>query len=307
MKKRIMRLALFICALSMLLCPLQGMAAESGSVSISCRDGDSALEGAAFELFFAAEYTDGEYRLCGEFADLPVEMDFSSSEALARFAETLEGLVDLNEITADFEGVTDGEGTLSFTELRKGMYLLRGGSHRQNGKIYTVKPVVIFIPAWDEAEESWVYDITLSPKWESAPDVDEPGFVRREVLKVWRDGEGEQRPNEVTVHLLRNGELYDSVTLSAANGWSHVWDTLEDKYVWTLTEDVPEGYTVTVTQEGVTFVVTNTKPYTPPPPPPPPPDIPQTGQLWWPVPIMAIAGLVLFVAGFVRNRKDYEA
>lgn len=36
----------------------------------------------------------------------------------------------------------------------------------------------------------------------------------------------------------------------------------------------------------------------PPPPPPPPPDLPQTGQLNWPVPIMAITGLILVIVGW---------
>ncbi len=37
--------------------------------------------------------------------------------------------------------------------------------------------------------------------------------------------------------------------------------------------------------------------------PTPPPFIPQTGQLWWPVPILAIAGMVLLTLGFALRRK----
>ena len=48
----------------------------------------------------------------------------------------------------------------------------------------------------------------------------------------------------------------------------------------------------------------------PPPPPSPPPHLPQTGQLNWPIPLMAIAGLTFFVAGwllcFGKKREDYE-
>lgn len=57
---------------------------------------------------------------------------------------------------------------------------------------------------------------------------------------------------------------------------------------------------------------------TPPPPsepttPPPddPPDIPQTGQLNWPVPVLAVSGMTLFVLGwalyFDSGRKHHEA
>ena len=50
-------------------------------------------------------------------------------------------------------------------------------------------------------------------------------------------------------------------------------------------------------------------------PPPPPPEeelgdesvpltqLPQTGQLWWPVPVMAMGGAVLMSLGFARRRR----
>jgi len=36
--------------------------------------------------------------------------------------------------------------------------------------------------------------------------------------------------------------------------------------------------------------------------------LPQTGQLWWPVPVLLLAGLVLVVVGLARRKEDkYEA
>ncbi|MCR4644606.1 MAG: LPXTG cell wall anchor domain-containing protein [Oscillospiraceae bacterium] len=36
-------------------------------------------------------------------------------------------------------------------------------------------------------------------------------------------------------------------------------------------------------------------------------DLPQTGQLWWPVPILAGGGLLLFGAGlYLRKKKDVK-
>ena len=70
-----------------------------------------------------------------------------------------------------------------------------------------------------------------------------------------------------------------------------------------------DGYTVSITREGVTFVVTNTyvpeTPNTPPPTEPGKPDqpsLPQTGQLWWPVPLLLVGGLLLVVIGLIRRR-----
>ena len=73
-----------------------------------------------------------------------------------------------------------------------------------------------------------------------------------------------------------------------------------------------EGYTVEVTREGITFVVTNsyneeipdeptpTTPTTPDKPTTPTkPTLPQTGQ---PVPVLIAAGLLFVVIGLVRRR-----
>ncbi len=309
MKKRIW--ALLLAAVLIICLSASALAADGDkicSVSVEYQDNedDSPIVGAKFELYLFALKNGSEYELCGDFEGKPLSLEKLDGESMKVLSSTLSGIIALEHIKPLAEGTTDEQGKLSFEDLQQGLYFLKAESHYHDKKTYTVNPSVFALPSWDSTEEVWVYDMELTPKAEGVPD-HEPEYIRREVLKVWRDGEGEDRPNEVIVHLLRNGELYDSVTLSTSNGWSHVWDDLEDNHIWTLAEEVPVGYTVTVTQEGVTFVVTNTKPYTPPPPPPPPPDIPKTGQLWWPVPVMVIGGLMLFVAGFVRNRRNYEA
>lgn len=46
---------------------------------------------------------------------------------------------------------------------------------------------------------------------------------------------------------------------------------------------------------------------TPKPTPTPVPTLPQTGQLWWPVPILLAGGLVMIILGLVlRRRSEYE-
>ena len=46
------------------------------------------------------------------------------------------------------------------------------------------------------------------------------------------------------------------------------------------------------------------------PPPPPPPDLPQTGQLNWPIPLMAVSGVILLIIGLIlcarRKRSGHE-
>ena len=115
----------------------------------------------------------------------------------------------------------------------------------------------------------------------------------------------------------------------------YLWTGLDADDTWRVVEEtVPEGYTVSISREGITFVVTNTYrpdvPDTPEPPdqpdkPTPPdtpnqpdrpdrpgtpgtttpgePTIPQTGALWWPVPVLAAGGMLLFLLGWARSQR----
>ena len=100
--------------------------------------------------------------------------------------------------------------------------------------------------------------------------------------------------------------------------------------VWQRPEDASEGYaaiapfliSVPKWQDGhYTLQVVadpkvpfETEPTVPPPPteppPPPPPELPQTGQLNWPVPVMAVTGALLIIVGWIlcagRKRCEHE-
>lgn len=55
---------------------------------------------------------------------------------------------------------------------------------------------------------------------------------------------------------------------------------------------------------------TTEPPTTDPTNPTDPPDLPQTGQLYWPVPVLAVSGIAVFMLGLAmrtRKREDYEA
>lgn len=47
---------------------------------------------------------------------------------------------------------------------------------------------------------------------------------------------------------------------------------------------------------------------TPPPQPSKPPEkrLPQTGLLWWPVPVLVSAGLILILVGLLRQKRDHN-
>lgn len=133
--------------------------------------------------------------------------------------------------------------------------------------------------------------------------------LTRAVQKIWAKDENSKkdRPEKIVVDIYMDNENtpYDTVTLNVANNWKYTWHDLPVGHKWTVAEkEVPAHYKVSITAEGNIISITNE--YTKPEIPPPPPHIPQTGQLWWPVPLLAMLGTVFFAIGWAR-RRDGES
>lgn len=142
------------------------------------------------------------------------------------------------------------------------------------------------------------------------------------VTKVWNDGNNAdgKRPDAITVHLYKNGQVIQTVTLNQANGWTWAFEDLEKfedgkEITYTISEDSVEGYTTNLTGSAAEgFTLTNSKkPETPPethePPKTPHGYNPNTGDAGQ---IILFAGLlVLSVAClgklYFRAKKDNEA
>jgi len=98
-----------------------------------------------------------------------------------------------------------------------------------------------------------------------------PSTMDITVKKAWVD-DGDH-PDSVTVRLLRGSSVAGTAVLNDGNGWSHTFKNLSGAYEYNVEEaEVPEGYTVSITWNGNTCTVTNTKdgmtprPYTDDPP-----------------------------------------
>lgn len=94
-------------------------------------------------------------------------------------------------------------------------------------------------------------------------------FTKLTVHKIWDDNGYPERPENITVVLNRDGEAHESVLLNQDNQWTHTWEKLDDRYEWTVTEEVPDGYEATYAFEDNTIFITNFTDYTPAPEPSP--------------------------------------
>lgn len=296
-------------------------------LTISYQDGGTPLAGAEFSIYLVASADEnGELTTEDAFQQFNVDIRGKNDDAWRTLASTLEGYVLRDNIAPTDSGNTDANGYLRFptgnARLTPGLYLVLGSRHTQGGLRYDVMPFMVMLPTQDAEKGEWVYDVLVSPKHDSSEIPDTPSTITRKVLKVWDDADNKNRPTEVIVQLLRDGEVYDTVTLNDENNWRYTWSNLDDSYTWTVVEKECEGYTVQVEQDGITFVITNTYetdiPDNPTPDVPVPPDVtpsapnnpslPQTGQTWWPVPLLLMGGLSFIIVGLIcRKRKGNEA
>lgn len=344
---------------------------------------DYGVPGVEVRLYRVADVSaDVRFTLTGDFAKYPVSLDDMDSAKWTALAQTLKGYVFLDFLPPYRTGVTDSEGRLTFSDLPVGLYLVDADrAMAEDGTIHQPAPFVISLPTWEQTFDpdtgaitggSWQYNVSAKPKYK----VLDGDVEMRRVLKVWDDGGSISRPAQITVALLQDGQVYDTVDLTEDNNWRYSWDELDGNSDWQIVESSGSGgYTVSVSLQGVTFVVTNSynppPPVTPPPvnppgdppdgtsdnppdtpnappPVPPPPDevledpevplasqepepdmeepvepedpdeivledpevplasLPQTGQLWWPVPMLAMGGMISLLLGLIWNRRSQD-
>lgn len=292
--------------------------AQPCALTLSYMDGEVPVVGAHFDLYkVAGADASGALSVTDEFSAYSV-MIGSDADSWRTLASTLEGYVLRDKLTPADSGETDKNGELTFPggdkTLSAGLYLVTGARHTQAGRCYDAMPFVVMLPSYDEAADEWHANVTAAPKFESDDETAAPDTVSLRVLKVWNSGDAQTEiPDAVSVQLLRDGEVYDTVQLDSSNSWRYEWTGLDNSHTLRVVELTPAGYTVEIEREDHVFVITNTPsddsppgptpmPAPTPTPTPDKPKLPQTGQLWWPVPLLMACGLLCLIVGAAMKR-----
>ena len=286
-------------------------------LTICCQYDQENLVGVQFELYKVADLAgNGEFRVTSRFPDF--ENSVKDITNPSKLAAELEYYALEFALVPDATCTTGQDGIAKLPEagnsLERGLYLVLGRRHVQDGYIYEMNPMLVSFPRYDESTKEFTYQCDIKPKFDRDT-MPEGGEISRKVLKIWLDkGYENQRPKQIVVKLLRNREVYDTVILNKDNHWSYTWEGLSADAEWTVVEARIPNYKPSLTLEGITFKLTNE--FNPPPgppteppsePPQPPPNLPQTGQLWWPVPVMFLLGIVFVAIGILRRREEcYE-
>lgn len=308
------------------LLPIQAQAIDlidltaRGSLTITAVYGDTTpLKGAAFRLYRVAT-PDEQCHLTstGKFDLTGVDLNKLDQAGWEELAGDLEEQVNEN-MTADYGGkpgdpVTNGEGVVTFSDLELGLYLVLGVPHKQDLLTYEQDPVLVMVPNRNmtgDDIDSWHYQVSVKGKPVTAKD-------SLEVVKLWDDKNdaAHKRPGSITVYLLKNGKRVENVpgiqspvVLNKHNNWRYLWENLECGVTWAVEEDTSglaglnyvAGKPVRDDKGTDHIIYTITNKYSPPPP-----KLPQTGQLWWPVPVLLSAGLLCMLVALIRRRGEKD-
>lgn len=335
MKRKISNLVLlcFLC----LIFGCSGVSAaenKSDTLTITCQNDDIILSNMEWNIYRVADIiAQNQYSLSGNFKSYSVNLNNLTTSEMQTAASTLETYSKIDQIVPWQSGITDDDGVVVFDGLDMGLYLISGKSVTINDTFYMPSPSLVVIDNTEEDGVAWRYDVNAVPKLKVLPASMRIYDFSCLAKKVWTDDNDEIRPDSVTVLLMKDGVEIDSAVLNNENNWQHEWHYLSSEFEWSVIEkEVPENYTVTYSQietntkdevehdiewtinntysvsetsQAVTTAQTQTETKVTTQPP----SLPQTGQLWWPVPVLSAGGLIIFSTGWKINshkRKKNE-
>lgn len=287
------KIRIFCLSLLMTLCCCLPVFAEEfdpdgrGSISVTLTEqyGRQPIVGARLEIYYVATVhlnANGNlaYQFTEAFAQCGVAIDDPGLSA------RLDAYVTEHSIAATEGMTTNAKGKATCSDLELGLYFVK-----QTGAVEGFAPCTPFLATVpSKVADAYVYDVNASPKTEVAR------LTTVTIQKVWNTDESTKIPDSVTVQLLRNGNVVQTAVLNPENQWRVSFAEMPQSDSYQVQEvDIPKGFIPTYVRNGDTFTVTNTA------------SLPQTGQLIWPIPVLAASGMLLLVLGFVLLQKKRDA
>ena len=320
-------LALILCALAALGCGVPAFAdaidpdAES-SLTISWKPnaastGETGFAGTPFRAYRVADVNSTvEFTPTEKFQKYGINLSGLSAQEWLALAVQLAGNAERDSILPDSAGLLGEDGTLTFPGInRTGLYLVVGEKYEEKDKIYSPQAALVSVPDQSGEEGSWNYHVTSSLKYFESGKV-----LNLKVTKIWADaGYSSYRPTSVTVRILCDGEKFADVLLNAANNWTWTLENVDPARNWDVQElSNIAPYTTTYKRYDydilTSFYITNTRAYSPVTPVSPLSFggyvrgvgiggrfLPQTGMLWWPVPILGVLGIACVLIGLKKR------
>lgn len=254
----------------------------TGSISVTLTDKkqSEAIVGAELSLYYVATVIMDEngnliYDYTNDFKQLDCAIDD------AELATKLDAFVSHHNVPST-KIITNIDGAAMCNGLPLGLYFIK-----QTGAVEGFAPCTPFlVTVPNEKDGEYLYDVNASPKTEVAR------LVSITIKKVWNTDKSTEAADSVTVQLLRNGNVVKTAILNMQNNWQITYADMPESDTYSIKEvNIPKGFTATYKQEDYVFTVTNTS------------TLIQTGQLIWPIPVLAISGMLLIAVGIILLQK----
>ena len=292
MKRILKNVGIFLVTAVLLLgSVLPCIAAEHGSITLTLEDKEkNQINATTVHLCQIAELNSTGYYPTEKFEDSGISISGIINSPDESTAKTLLDYVMEKEIET-LSAVSDN-GRVLFDDLELGIWLV----YCDDASAYVFNPYIVLLPYKVEGVLS--YDIQSIPKLEE----NKPGEICIYVMKKWQDKDdaAQKRPDSVCVDLLDGETVVETVELSNANGWTHTFEGLAKGGSYSVQEKEVTDYTAQYSGDVENgFVITNTYAGE---------KLPQTGQYWWPIAIMGIAGICFILLAVIEfgAKKDEE-
>ena len=264
---------------------------HKGSIQITLyeKNDNEKIEGSELTIYKVADAREKDHNLVFEYVK---ELEGCPVSLVDLESSTVSGEIE-KCIPSDMTGivkVTDVDGSVKYEDLDLGLYLVK-----QTNKVEGFSKIDSFLAMIPKViDNKWVYDVEATPK------TDIIRVINIDVKKVWNTSTSNTNhtiniPKSITVELLLNDEVIDTITLSKENNWKYTWIDLEKSDMYTVREkNVPRGYTVTYQKEDNSFIITNTS------------SLVQTGQMLWIVLLVGMIGVLFVIISLVYDKVSHE-
>lgn len=271
---RLLAVALCLCALLVPAAALEMLDADrTGSISVTIRDGGKTVSGGTMTLYQVAQYHQGRFQPTLLFVDSGFDQEALGADMASDLADFAleQGLVGVTK-------TIDGQGTLSFAELPLGVFLLVQQEAAPGYR--TLAPFLVTVPM--ESDGGYLYDVDASPKVDPSP-VAPPG------------PSGGPTPTSTPTPTPTPSTTPEPTP-------DHSPEPSPSGSPEPSPEESPEP-----SPGETTSPAPSDSPQVTPPTDTTGSRLPNTGQLKWPIPVLAILGMVFFGLGWYLRQKHRES
>lgn len=256
---------------------------ETGKISVLLEDSQSNdVNDLKVGLIKVADLTESGYVKAKGFENSQISIDIIVKKPTQANAKSIYDFALENKLSAAFE--TSKDGRAEFSSLKKGIYLI----FCEKNEGFYFNPHFAFIPFNVEGEDS--LQVVSRPKINVDIENDKSIYV----IKKWDDNKdkAKKRPKSITVYLKSGDKVIDKATLKGDTAWAHTFEGLSEDKEYYVREKKVEGYEVKYSGDSENgFIITNT--YNDE-------KLPQTGQMWWPIMVLALCGALFILLGIIE-------